>query len=1168
MGICNQQHRLVTGMNNAGQYIRRCIMNKPNTDTDTAKCILYTIGLVMYVYIICLILAMVGKEETAFAIKYVGYITNYCNTSHAYISGLRTYLNSGYITLITILLKIDFRRTVEIFKCFGCMSGKTARKVKMRILQRLGLLISCWLAVLNILLIVISNPSILNLGPSKDLSVLYQNVRGFVPFNSLGAHSLPLDTDKLVDFQSYIFEKNPDLVILNETWLTKDHFDNEIFPNNTYTVFRRDRSQKTHPVDLNNPNKFRRKGGGVLIAVKADLAVETKEIKIIKSKAEILSVELKFSATDIVCITTCYRVGTLGHANFCEIEKHLKSMAATKKYKKHVILGDFNLSQITWPEERSPLELERQFLDLFNDLGLDQIINTPTHEGGNTLDLLLTNVTGYAKNVLVLNKNEVCSSDHYGIIFKLGKVKLKSSKRKMYNYKKANWEEMNRDLNRVSWDSYLQYTDAESAWINFKKILFQIIDKHIPIVTIKDKGSPPWFDNDTFKLCRKKERLRSKYKQTGQVSDYLLYSQCRKEFKNLVKEKMKSNFEDELDPAIVSKKFWSHLKITSGTSRIPESVNYNGRFRNNPLDQSKLFNDYFSDQFSSASNYDIGVNFENDIINNIEINFRHVRKLLRSINVNKAPGPDGIHGKILKNCACSLAYPLSLLYKTSYNTGLIPTEWKLANIVPVHKKGSKANVENYRPISLTCLVMKIFEKIIRDELMLKCEHLLNASQHGFLPHRSCTTQLIPFSDSLAVSLNDNIRTDVVYFDFAKAFDSVNHDIILKKLRDNFAINGTLLKFLVNYLENRKQCVVIGGAKSGLLPVTSGVPQGSILGPLLFVIFINDMINCISPGTNIALYADDTKIWRKIQKWGDHDILQQDINKLYEWSVNNKMKFHPQKCKVLIVTLQSLNTIWDIVFPFQTYYYHLNGTVLEFTSNEVDLGVMITTRLSWRDQCLALFSKASSRLGLLKRVCHFVNSQKQKRILYLALVRSQFEHCGSIWRPCTEDMIQKLENIQRRGIKWILSEIDHHYNDLEYLKRLKDLDILPLREKFYYSDLVLFHKIYYGKSITKLPDYLHAITNEDRSRLRSNIGPPQYYSQASTIDLGTIRANRYDNLSLKCSIEPKVAAFKHSYFFRAHLLWNVLPVKLREIKEIAKFEKCLKSYLWDILLDPH
>ena len=190
---------------------------------------------------------------------------------------------------------------------------------------------------------------------------------------------------------------------------------------------------------------------------------------------------------------------------------------------------------------------------------------------------------------------------------------------------------------------------------------------------------------------------------------------------------------------------------------------------------------------------------------------------------------------------------------------------------------------------------------MRDELFAKCRDRLDQRQHGFVPEKSCTTQMVVYLESLCLSINANIRTDVVYFDFAKAFDSVNHDIILHKLKTHFGINGTLLKFIMNYLKDRKQRVVIGGTQSDFTIVQSGVPQGSILGPLFFVIFINDMFEHVSDGTEIALYADDTKIWRKIISWSDHEIFQNDIDALQNWADNNKMKFHPGKCKVLSVS---------------------------------------------------------------------------------------------------------------------------------------------------------------------------------------------------------------------------------------------------------------------------
>ena len=267
----------------------------------------------------------------------------------------------------------------------------------------------------NLRLIVICYPAILNPGPI--ISGLYQNIGGFIFFQELNKSILPLSITKLHKFQSYLFDKKPGLVILNETWLSKEHLDKEIFPKNSYKVFRLDRSSKTHPYDPLNPYKFRKRGGGVLIAIKSDINIESKMVGI-RVKAEIISVEMK-CGNDIFCVTTCYRVGKLHNENFAEVKKHLSSIARIKKYKKHLFLGDLNLNNVAWPDGSSTVELEQKFIRLFNKLGMQQMIKVPTHEQGKILDLLYVSFSSFVRNIKVLAKDDICSSDHFGVIFEV-----------------------------------------------------------------------------------------------------------------------------------------------------------------------------------------------------------------------------------------------------------------------------------------------------------------------------------------------------------------------------------------------------------------------------------------------------------------------------------------------------------------------------------------------------------------------------------------------------------------------------------------------------------------------------------------------------------------------------------------------------------------------------
>ena len=910
--------------------------------------------------------------------------------------------------------------------------------------------------LLNLNMITIVNPSVKNPGP-KQISVLYSNIQGLINTRDLASDQPPLNMTKIHEIGGYLISHKPDIVILNETWLKKVIRSNSVLPK-IYKSNRLDRSSETHPYDPKNPKKFRKNGGGVAIAYRRDINLEA--VKFIKCnvKAEILTLNFKLDTGKTFSISTFYRVNNLGVENLENFKNYMTELALANKMNKHIVIGDFNFPEIKWPDPVTTCQLHKNFIHFLNgDLGHSQLISEPTHKSGNILDLLFTNIPDQIKNVHVMDKDEFCLSDHFGIQFCIDlAIKHKvMPKREVYNYNKADFQSLNNDISNVNWDSVFSCNDPCLAWDSFKTILKDFCSQRIPKKTVRSQFQPPWFDTECDRIRRKKEKLRLKAKDTGLDADYDRFREMRKTFKNTINMKMRLNFVDDSDSSLISKKFWNHVKSKSKSTRIPDTVRYGDRFRNNPQDQTELFNEYFSHQFSGQSKYDLDFDCSGNSFVDLYFEIDDIYQILRNLNPSKAAGPDGIHGKVLKYCARSLAYPLSILFNLSYVTGSIPPDWKIALVVPVFKKGDKKSVENYRPISLTSLVMKVFERCIKKALLESCHDMLDTRQHGFLNDRSCETQMIPFIQDLTLSLNDKCRTDIIYFDFAKAFDSVSHDLILEKLKNKFKINGLLLKFIKSYLEGRLQQVVVGGFTSSALPVLSGVPQGSILGPLLFVLFINDMFLCVSKVTNIALYADDTKIWRRIESFKDHHCLQDDIKNLFDWSTRNKMVFHPSKCKALSISKK--RNVFDNL-PFNIFIYELNGILIDYVETHKDLGVIVDSKLNWGPQYDNLLSNSISKLGILKRTCHFTTDTRQKRAFYLAIVRSLFEHCSTIWSPQYKTNLLKFSAIQRRAVKWINGEQFASYSEDKYNELLRKHQILPIKMKFIYNDLVMFYKI--------------------------------------------------------------------------------------------------------------
>ena len=361
---------------------------------------------------------------------------------------------------------------------------------------------------LSFLALAIINPSMKNPGPRcKNLSIMYQNVQGLVPFAYLSDNNPVLDNTKLFELQANIISYyKPDIVLLNETWLKDSIIDNETLLSKHYKIFRCDRTVDTHPPDPCNPKKFRKNGGGVLIAVKADISYEVKRVKL-ECKAELLAIEIITENKSKVIIATCYRVGTLGQDNCFEITNTICKLLRKKNLKKIFMIGDFNLPGIQWESESQLNDkvtdpIKTSCINSFVENGLEQCVNQPTHRAGNVLDLLLTTSSSSINN-LKINDTPLCKSDHFSINFQVElKFKRKKSiKRKCFNFKKANWENLNNELAKVNWYNLLDSMDPNDSWNTFINLLHYYLNKNIPTITTKGEFNPPWFDAECHSKC-------------------------------------------------------------------------------------------------------------------------------------------------------------------------------------------------------------------------------------------------------------------------------------------------------------------------------------------------------------------------------------------------------------------------------------------------------------------------------------------------------------------------------------------------------------------------------------------------------------------------------------------------------------------------------------------
>ena len=621
------------------------------------------------------------------------------------------------------------------------------------------------------------------------------------------------------------------------------------------------------------------------------------------------------------------------------------------RYHRLLILGDFNCSSINWDQLSSPSTLATSLCDFVFRYNLAQVINRPTHLKGNILDLIITNLDNHISDLVITDSANLVGglqSDHSFISFSVCTLiySHQAVSRHVFDFSKANFDAINDYLLDLDFTPCSSFSHVDQLWGFLSDLILQTCSKFIPKVKVKSHEHPPWFNSNIRHHLNRIHSLHRKVKSrnTPHLSAKLILEE--QHLQNLMcsaKCEYESSLLRNCKLSHSYKSLFRYINSFSKSHDLPNHAFLGDTHAFSSADIANHFNSFFFSVYQLSSIYDLDtVNLctsipISDQLQDMSVEECEVYHILSSLNPSKAMGIDSIDPKILKYCACTLCSPVSVLFNKCLSDSCIPSQWKVHIISPILKCGDPSNVANYRPISLLCSLSKVLERLIFDRVYEYVLPSLSVSQFGFMQNRSSLQQLLTVLQMIYANLHDKVQTDIIYLDFAKAFDSISHSKLLIKLW-RVGITGRIWQWFKCYLSGRSQFVSIDGILSSSRPVTSGVPQGSILGPLLFSIYINDLPDYLSFSSPL-LFADDTKCIGGISSPVDHALLQSDLVSLQSWCTAWDLSFNSSKCKSLSISMHSQSTV-----PVQPY--SISSSDIVSVDHHKDLGIIFTSNLTW------------------------------------------------------------------------------------------------------------------------------------------------------------------------------------------------------------------------------